>query len=121
MSMVQTEKEYQKFIVDYLTDVNGYIEHTDRDFNNAFAFDNSLLLSFLYATQKEAMQKLERVFKNDTSSHVLAAINAEITKKGSSLIYCLKHGVNVGNVHLDLMYAKPATTFNKKRMGPLPE
>lgn len=114
MSMVQTEKEYQKFIVDYLTDVNGYIEHTDRDFNNAFAFDNSLLLSFLYATQKEAMQKLGRVFKNDTSSHVLAAINAEITKKGSSLIYCLKHGVNVGNVHLDLMYAKPATTFNKK-------
>lgn len=57
MSMVQTEKEYQKFIVDYLTDVNGYIEHTDRDFNSAFAFDNSLLLSFLYATQKEAMQK----------------------------------------------------------------
>ena len=114
MSMVQTEKDYQNFIVDYLRDENGYIEHTDNDFNCAYAFDNGLLLSFLYATQKEKMQKLEKIFKSDTTERVLATINAEITKKGSSLIYCLKHGVNVGNEHLDLMYTKPATTFNKK-------
>lgn len=114
MSIVQTEKDYQNFIVDYLRDENGYIEHTDNDFNYAYAFDNGLLLSFLYATQKEKMQKLEKIFKSDTTERVLATINAEITKKGSSLIYCLKHGVNVGNEHLDLMYTKPATTFNKK-------
>ena len=114
MSMVQTEKQYQKFIVDYLRDVNGYIEHTDDDFNCVYAFDNGLLISFLYATQKETMQKLEKIFKTDTTDRVLAAINAEITKKGSSLIYCLKHGVEIVNEHLDLMYTKPATTFNKK-------
>lgn len=60
------------------------------------------------------MQKLEKLYKLDTVDRILASINAEITKKGSSLIYCLKHGVNVGNEHLDLMYTKPATTFNKK-------
>ena len=114
MSMVQAEKDYQKFIVDYLHDENGYVVHTDDDFNCAYAFDTGLLLSFLYATQKEKMQKLEKMYKADATDRVLATINAEITKKGSSLIYCLKHGVNVGNEHLDLMYTKPSTTFNKK-------
>ncbi len=114
MSLVQTEKQYQKFIVDYLRDNNGFIEHTDKDYNCVYAFDNGLLLSFLYATQKEKMQKLEKMFKSEATDKILAAINAEITKKGSSLIYCLKNGVNVGNEHLDLMYTKPATTFNKK-------
>lgn len=114
MSMVQTEKQFQKYIADYLVKENSYIEHTDQDFNCAYAFDNSLLLQFLYTTQKEKMQKLEKMYKNDATDRVLAAINAEITKKSSSLIYCLKHGVDVGNEHLDLMYTKPATTFNKK-------
>lgn len=114
MSMVQTEKQYQQFIAKYLCEENGFIEHTDHDFNCAYAFDNSLLLQFLYATQKDKMQKLEKLYKLDTVDRILASINAEITKKGSSLIYCLKHGVNVGNEHLDLMYTKPATTFNKK-------
>lgn len=114
MSMVQTEKQYQQFIAKYLCEENGFIEHTDHDFNCAYAFDNSPLLQFLYATQKDKMQKLEKLYKLDTVDRILASINAEITKKGSSLIYCLKHGVNVGNEHLDLMYTKPATTFNKK-------
>ena len=114
MSMVQTEKDYQNFIVDYLQTENGYVVHTDEDFNCAYAFDKGLLLNFLYDTQKPTMQKLEKIYKNDTTERVLATINAEITKKCSSLIYCLKHGVNIGNEHLDLMYTKPATTFNKK-------
>ncbi len=114
MSMVQTEPEYQKFIVDYLQTKNGYVVHTDNDFNCSYAFDTGLLLNFLYDTQKETMQKLEKIYKNDTTDRILATINAEITKKGSSLIYCLKHGINIGNEHLDLMYTKPATTFNKK-------
>ena len=88
MSLVQTEKQYQKFIVDYLRDNNGFIEHTDKDYNCVYAFDNGLLLSFLYATQKEKMQKLEKMFKSEVTDKILAAINAEITKKGSSLIYC---------------------------------
>jgi hypothetical protein len=56
MSMVQTEKQYQQFIAKYLCEENGFIEHTDHDFNCAYAFDNSLLLQFLYATQKDKMQ-----------------------------------------------------------------
>lgn len=81
MSIVQTEKQFQKYIADYLVKENGYIEHTDQDFNCVYAFDNSLLLQFLYTTQKEKMQKLEKMYKNDATDRVLAAINAEITKK----------------------------------------
>lgn len=114
MSLVQTEKQYQQFIIDYLTEKNGYILRNDSNFNSVYAFDNELLLQFLYATQKEQMQKLEMMYKSETTERVLATINAEITKKGSSLISCLKHGVDIGNEHLDLMYTKPATTFNKQ-------
>jgi type I restriction enzyme R subunit len=86
MSLVQTEKDYQKFIVDYLESNNGFIVHADNYFNTTFAFDNDLLASFLYATQKKTMQALEKIYKSDTIPRVLASINAEITKKGSSLI-----------------------------------
>ncbi len=114
MSLVQTEKEYQNYIVDYLKNENGFVVHDDNDFNTSFAFDNGLLLSFLYATQKKTMQDLEKIYKDNATSLVLSSINQEITKKGSSLIYCLKHGVQIGNHHLDLMYTKPATSFNKE-------
>ena len=47
MSMVQTEKDYQNFIVDYLAKENGYIFHSDYDFHCVYAFDKTLLL-FLF-------------------------------------------------------------------------
>ena len=114
MSLVQTEKDFQNFIVDYLRDNNGFIVHSDGDFNPCYAFDSQLLLSFLYATQEKTMRALEKIYGNDTTERVLSAINGEICKKGSSLIYCLKHGVSVGSHHLELMYPKPATSFNKE-------
>ncbi len=110
---ILSEKQYQQFIIDYLHENNGYIVHTDADYNRAYSFDNSLLISFLYATQKKTMQELEKIYKDNTIPNILAAINAAITASNSSLISCLKHGVEIENRHLDLMYTKPATDFNK--------
>ena len=111
---ILSEKQYQQFIIDYLHENNGYIVHTDADYNRAYSFDNSLLISFLYATQKKTMQELEKIYKDNTIPNILAAINAAITASNSSLISCLKHGVEIENRHLDLMYTKPATDFNKE-------
>lgn len=61
---ILSEKQYQQFIIDYLHENNGYIVHTDADYNRAYSFDNSLLISFLYATQKKTMQELEKIYKD---------------------------------------------------------
>ena len=36
-----------------------------------------------------------------------------MTQRNGALISTLKHGIEISNVKLDLMYTKPATTFNK--------
>ena len=43
---------------------------------------------------------------------IVSFINAETTKTRGSLIDVLKHGIEISNRQLDLMYTKPATTFN---------
>ena len=43
---------------------------------------------------------------------IVSFINAETTKARGSLIEVLKHGIEISNQKLELMYTKPATTFN---------
>lgn len=112
MNNILTEKEYQKFIIDYLKNNNGYIVRSDRDYDRLFAMDKELLFRFLNQTQPEKMEQLEKIFKNELENTLINYINNETIKKRGSLLNVLKHGIDISNVHLDLMYTKPATTFN---------
>lgn len=114
MNNILSEKQYQKFILNYLKDNNGYIIRTDDDFDRLFAMDKELLFKFLNETQPEEMATLSKMYKQDLEATIVNVLNMEATKKRSSLIDVLKHGIDVSNVHLDLMYSKPATTFNKE-------
>ncbi len=114
MNNILSEKQYQKFILNYLKDNNGYIIRTDNDFDRLFAMDKELLFKFLNDTQPEKMATLSKMYKQDLEATIINVLNMEATKKRSSLIDVLKHGIDVSNVHLDLMYSKPATTFNKE-------
>ena len=114
MNNILSEKQYQKFILNYLKDNNGYIIRTDDDFDRLFAMDKELLFKFLNDTQPEEMASLSKMYKQDLEATIVNVLNMESTKKRSSLIDVLKHGIDVSNVHLDLMYSKPATTFNKE-------
>ena len=59
------------------------------------------------------MELLRKIYKDDTEDTVISFINAEATKSKESLLNLLKHGIEISNTKLELMYTKPATTFNK--------
>lgn len=65
MNKILTEKQYQRYIIDKLTDSNvGYIERTNVDFNRYFAMDTALLLRFLEDTQPDEVTKLKKIYKD---------------------------------------------------------
>lgn len=111
-----SEKAYQRYIIDYLVKNNKYIERKNADFDRLFAMDKEMLFKFLNTTQPDTMKALRKVYKNDTEETIIRVINEGCTSEKGSLVKVLKDGVDVGNsnYHLDLMYTKPATTFNKE-------
>lgn len=114
MSKVLTEKQYQRYIIDYLVENNGYIERTDANFDRYYAIDKELLLQFLCDTQLDEVIKLKKIYKDKFEETLINVINNQITSSKSSLVETLKHGVELSNVKLTLMYTKPATSFNKE-------
>ncbi len=114
MNVILSEKEYQKSILQYLKEENGYVVRDAKNFDRLHAMDRELLMKFLNDTQPEDMQALKKVYKDDLEETIVNFLNNEVTKTRGSLIETLKNGINVSNRHLDLMYTKPATDFNKE-------
>lgn len=114
MNNILSEKEYQHFIMDYLKGNNGYIIRKDKDFDRLHAMDREMLLKFLDDTQPDTMESLRKIHKGDLEETIVNFLNAEIIKKHCSVLEVLKHGIEISNLPVDLMYTKPATDFNKE-------
>ena len=114
MKQILSEKEYQHFIMDYLKENNDYIIRTDNNFDRLFAVDREMLMKFLNDTQPDEMESLRKIYKDNLEDTLVNYINSEETKAKGSLLEILKHGIEISNTHLDLMYTKPATDFNKE-------
>ena len=112
MNNILSEKEYQKFLLERLEKDNGYVIRKASSFDRAFAVDREMLFKFLNDTQPETMEYLRKIYKADLEETIISFINAETTKARGSLIDVLKHGIEISNQKLDLMYNKPPTTFN---------
>lgn len=113
MNNILSEKDYQHQIMDYLQEYNGYVIRKSTDFDRLFAVDREMLFKFLNTSQPDTMAALQKIYKADTEQTIIQVINnAAVSEKGS-LVETLKYGVEISNYHLDLMYMKPATTFNK--------
>ena len=84
-----------------------------KKYDRLFAMDREMLFQFLENTQPEVMDALRKVYKDDLEETLVNYINSEMTKKGSCLISVLKHGIEISNQKLELMYTMPATTFNQ--------
>ena len=113
MSSILSEKEYQKYFLERLKE-NGYEIWPQEHYDRLYAVARPELFRFLNATQPDAMKTLYKVYKDETENTIVAAINAEETKARGSRLDVLKHGIELSNVHLDLLYSKPATDFNKE-------
>lgn len=108
-------KDYQRYIIDYLVNKNKFIKRYDNqgNFNPIYAMDTELVIKFLEETQPDKMEQIRKIHDN-ANELIIKRINAEITKSDSSLIQRLKKGVYFdNNIKLDLMYDRPATTFNE--------
>ena len=114
MNTILSEKEYQTFLLNKLQDENGYLIRNARSYDRLHAVDQAVLIQFLDDTQPKKMEQLRKVYKSDTEDTIVGAINTAVTQRNGSLINTLKHGIEISNVKLDLMYTKPATTFNKE-------
>lgn len=114
MNDILTEKEYQHYIMDELVKHGYVIRNAKTDYDRAFAMDRGMLFKFLQNTQPEAMDALTKIYKDKTEDTVVSFLNAEMTKERSSLLNVLKNGVEISNQKLNLLYRKPATTFNKE-------
>ena len=113
MNDILSEKQYQHEIMDYLQSVNGYRIRKDSNFDRYYAMDREMLFEFLNKSQPDVMAELYKIFKTDTENTIVSVINETVTASKSSLVETLKGGIEISNRHLDLMYTKPATTFNK--------
>lgn len=114
MNEILNEKQYQHFIIDYLKTNNGYLVRKDKNFDRLYAMDREMLFKFLNDTQPNEMDVLSKIYKTDLEETLINYINTEMTKKRGNLLEVLKHGIEISNTHLDLMYTKPATDFNKE-------
>lgn len=114
MNNILSEKEYQRYIIDKLVNNNDYIERKAASFDRYFAIDREMLFKFLWDTQAETMELLRKIYKDSLEETLVNYLNAEMTKTKGSLLNVLKHGVEIANYKLHLMYTKPATTFNQE-------
>lgn len=113
MNDILTEKQYQHEIMNYLESMNGYRIRKDADFDRYYAMDRGILFEFLESSQPDTMAELRKIYKADTEDTIAAVINETVMGKKNSLVETLKNGIEISNRHLDLMYTKPATSFNK--------
>lgn len=112
MTNILSEKDYQKFLLERLEQDNGFVIRKASNYDRLFAVDREMLFQFLNATQPDTMEYLRKIYKADLEDTIVSFINTETTKARGSLIEVLKHGIEISNRKLELMYTKPATTFN---------
>ena len=115
MNKILSEKDYQRYILEYLEKNNHYVIRNNSNFDRYFALDREMLFKFLQDTQPDEMEELKKVYKKDYEDTVINYINNKIIE--TSLIEVLKSDyLEVGNTKIKLMYSKPATSFNKENV-----
>lgn len=115
-TLINERYDYQRYIVDYLVQTNGFIErkYTDNHYDQLTAMDKGLFLSFLKDTQNESYQNIYRQYGNSTDNIIISKYNELVLSKNGTTLDVLKHGFDVGMEHFDLLYTKPTTDINTK-------
>lgn len=109
-SLIDEKTEYQAYFIERLIDA-GYRERVAKEkYDKRYAMDTEELLAFLDDTQSEAMATLRKIHKESANGFIIAKINQQILHAG--LLDTLKDGVEINGTKLNLIYNKPATTYN---------
>jgi type I restriction enzyme R subunit len=108
------ENGFEKHIVDYLVNSNGYVERPNTDYDNINCIDEDLFFEFLESTQSKAVKKLKTYHKDLFRQKIIKRLNDQIKQKG--VIEVLRKGIVDGftDTKLRLFYDKPVSTYNQK-------
>lgn len=113
MNPILSEKDFQRYMISRLVE-QGYEERKADEYDRLHAMNQDALFRFLDSTQPEAMSALRKAYKTKAEETIVNVINMAETSKGGSRLDLLKHGIDISNHHLDLMYSKPASGLNKQ-------
>lgn len=106
-----SEKGFQKFIVNYLTDKiagHGFTETTPAEFDREFCINTRQVLAFIKATQPDA----EALIQKKGERGFFVRLDEKIKEHG--VIEVLRKGVSYIDRTIDLFCRKPSSTFNFK-------
>ena len=80
-NVLKETQDFQTYILERLRDDNRFIVRNSKtDFNSHYAMDFEILFKFLNDTQKETMDKLEKIYKSNLKETIISHLNNEITK-----------------------------------------
>ncbi len=88
----------------------GYYIGQPSNFNAQFAIDEQFFWSFLEATQKEELEKLQK--QNDWKLKILNRFDRMIKKYG--VLHLLKKGLEVDDAHFVLFYESPLASSSQQ-------
>lgn len=115
-TLIRERYDYQRYIIDYLMNENGFIErqYSDGHYDQVTAMDRELFLDFIKDTQDEEYQKVYHQYGTNTDDIIVSKYNDLVLSKNGMTLDALKHGFDVGMEHFDLLYTKPTTDINTK-------
>lgn len=114
MAVDATEKGFETNIEDWLI-ASGYrkrgLTGQSLDTFQKYAFDPEMFFQFLEATQPKALERLQKVYKEQYKTKIVERLNKELNRRG--MIDCLRHGIKDYGVTLKLAYNKPVSSMNQ--------
>lgn len=101
------EKDFQEYIATQL-ETTGYRRRNPSKYSKTAGLDKEILFEFLQKTQHDKLKDLEDR-TGDWQMEILRCLPAN----ASTLSQLTKGITCTGNLHIDLLYKRPATTLNK--------
>jgi len=114
MAIDYTEKGLETNIEECLVQ-SGYrsrrIEGSALEDFKKYALDMEILFEFLERTQPKEMERLRKVYKEQTRAKILERLSKELNSRG--MIDCIRHGIKDYGVTLKLAYNQPVSYMNQ--------
>lgn len=105
------EEALESLIEKHLHEVNGFEIGDPNNFDKQHALDLKLFWQFLENTQKLKLERLQKHSPQDWQRTIIERYDRLIKKNG--VLALLKKGLDIGDVHLDLMYPLPLASSSQ--------
>ena len=71
VGQLREKEDFQKLILEYLKENNGYVIRDAKFFDAGLAMDKGILFSFLESTQEKELNELRKLYKERTEETII--------------------------------------------------